>query len=65
MTTLAWQASLLVENVQLFETAEGGRRRLAAILSSTSDAVIVTDQQNCVLLLNPAAEADFFRIKRT
>ena len=59
MTTLAGQASLLVENVQLFETAEGGRRRLAAILSSTSDAVIVTDQQNCVLLLNPAAEADF------
>lgn len=59
MTTLAGQASVLLENVQLFEAAEGGRRRLAAIVASTSDAVIVTDQHNRILLLNPAAEADF------
>ncbi len=59
MATLAGQASVLVENVQLYESAEGGRRRLAAILASTSDSVIVTDQDGRVLLLNPAAEADF------
>lgn len=58
MATLAGQASVLVENVQLYEAAEGGRRRLAAILASTSDAVVVTDQESRILLLNPAAEAD-------
>ncbi len=59
LSTLASQASMLIENTQLFEAAEGGRRRLAAILASTSDAVIVTDPQDRVLLLNPAAEAAF------
>jgi PAS domain S-box-containing protein len=59
MATLAGQASVLIENAQLFEAAEGGRRRLAAILASTSDAVIVTDREDRILLLNPAAEADF------
>jgi PAS domain S-box-containing protein len=59
MTTLAGQASVLIENVQLFEAAEGGRRRLSAILASTGDAVIVTDQRARILLLNPAAEAAF------
>jgi PAS domain S-box-containing protein len=59
MATIAGQASVLIENVQLFEAAEGGRRRLATILASTSDAVIVTDREDRILLLNPAAEADF------
>ncbi len=57
MTALAGQALTLVENVQLFEAAEGGRRRLAAILASTGDVVLVTDAQNRILLANPAAEA--------
>ena len=59
ISTLAGQASVLIENVQLFEAAEGGRQRLAAILASTGDAVIVIDQEDRILLLNPAAEADF------
>jgi len=59
MTTLAGQASVLIENVQLFDTTDGDRRRLAAILASTGDAVIVTDPHDCILLLNPAAEAAF------
>ncbi|HZY45024.1 MAG TPA: ATP-binding protein, partial [Anaerolineae bacterium] len=36
-----------------------GRRRLQAVLTSTSDAVIVTDKENRVLLCNPAAEVAF------
>lgn len=59
MRTLASQASVLVENVRLFATAEGQRRRLAAVLASTSDAVIVTDQTDRVLLINPAMERAF------
>jgi PAS domain S-box-containing protein len=54
--TLASQAAVLVENARLFATAEGGRRRLAAVLASTSDAVIVTDPTDRVLLINPAME---------
>lgn len=54
--TLASQAAVLVGNAHLFATAEGGRRRLAAVLASTSDAVIVTDPTKRVLLINPAME---------
>lgn len=59
LSTLSTQAAVLVENARLFSTAESGRRRLAAVLSSTSDAVIVTDQTERILLVNPAAEKIF------
>jgi len=59
LSTLAGQAAVLVENTHLFQAAEGGRRRLAAILASTSDAVLVTDQDDRILLVNPAAERAF------
>ena len=57
--TFASQAAILVENARLFATAEGGRRRLAAVLASTSDAVIVTDPTDRILLINPAMEHVF------
>lgn len=56
LRTLAGQASVLVQNAYLFAAAEGGRRRLAAILASTTNAVLVTDQTDRVLLINPAME---------
>jgi PAS domain S-box-containing protein len=56
LRTLAGQASVLVQNAHLFTAAESGRRRLAAILASTTNAVIVTDQTDRVLYLNPAME---------
>jgi PAS domain S-box-containing protein len=59
LTTLAGQAAVSVANARLFEAAEQGRQRLAAILASTPDAVVVTDRSERVLLLNPAAEAAF------
>ncbi|MER3544710.1 MAG: hypothetical protein C4311_08935 [Chloroflexota bacterium] len=59
LTTLASQAAVVIENAQLFEAAEGGRQRLAAILASTGDAVLATDRDDRLLLINPAAEAAF------
>lgn len=59
LRTLAGHASILVHNAHLFTAAEGGRRRLAAILASTSNAVVVTDQTDRVLLVNPAMERTF------
>lgn len=57
LNTLSGQAAVLVQNAHLFAKAEGGRRRLAAVLASTSDPVIVTDPTDRVLLINPAMEA--------
>lgn len=59
LSTLSTQAAVLVENARLYATAESGRRRLAAVLASTSDAVIVTDHTERILLINPAAERIF------
>ncbi len=55
MATLAGQAALAAANARLFLNAEIGRQRLAAILASTPDPVLVTDQRDRLLLANPAA----------
>jgi PAS domain S-box-containing protein len=55
LTTIAGQAALASANSQLFANAEIGRQRLAAILNSTPDPVLVTDSQGRLLLTNPAA----------
>jgi PAS domain-containing protein len=55
MATLASQAAVAAANARLFTNAEIGRQRLAAILASTPDPVLVTDQQNRLFLANPAA----------
>ncbi len=59
LSTLSTHAALLVEKARLFQSAEGGRRRLAAILSSTTDAILVTDGEGKLLLINPAAQSVF------
>ena len=55
LTTLAGQAALAASNNHLFRSAEVGRQRLAAILASTPDPVLVIDQFDRLLLANPAA----------
>jgi PAS domain S-box-containing protein len=55
LVTLAGQAALAAANTRHYMNAEIGRQRLAAILASTPDPVLVTDQQNRLLLANPAA----------
>jgi len=54
--TLAGQAAVATSNARLFLNSEVGRRRLAAILAATPDPVLVTDDQNRLLLANPAAQ---------
>ncbi len=55
LVTLGSQAALATANVRLFLNAEIGRQRLAAILASSPDPILVTDQSNRLLLANPAA----------
>ena len=57
INALATQATLLVSNARLYANAEGGRRRLAAVLVSTSDPVVVTDPTDRIHIINPAMES--------
>lgn len=56
---LAQQAAICLENADLYTAAENERRKLAAILEGTADAVVVTDAAGRVTLLNRAAEHAF------
>jgi PAS domain S-box-containing protein len=59
LESLGRQASVLVQKSYLYTYAEGGRRRLAAVLASTSEAVIVTDQTSRIVVINRAMEDAF------
>lgn len=56
LRTLASQAALIVDNARLYATADSGWRRLAAVLASATEPVIVTDQSERVLLINRTME---------
>ncbi len=55
IVTLAGQTALAATNSSLFGKAEIGRKRLAAILASTPDPILVLDHQDKLLLTNPVA----------
>lgn len=55
MSVLAGQAALAAANARSYLNAEIGRQRLAAILASSPDPILVTDQHNNLILANPAA----------
>lgn len=54
LETLAGQAALAAANARLYVSAEIGRQRLEAVLSSTPEPVLVIDEQWKLLLMNPA-----------
>jgi PAS domain S-box-containing protein len=56
---LARQASIQIQKSYLYTYAEGGRKRLTAVLDSTSDPVIVTDPTARILRVNRATEKVF------
>lgn len=55
LSTLAGEAAMAATSARLYATAEAGRQRLEAVLASTPEPVLVTDQKARLLLLNPAA----------
>jgi PAS domain S-box-containing protein len=57
LSNVAGNAALAVANAGLYRNAEVGRQRLSAILASTPDPVLVTDQDNNLILANPAAKS--------
>jgi signal transduction histidine kinase len=49
-------AAVAIDNARLYQSVEDERHRFAAILSDTTDAIVVLDQVGQVLLFNAAAE---------
>ena len=56
LTTLTDQVTIAAENARLYTEAQRERRRVAAILHSTRDVVLLIDGADVVQLMNPAAE---------
>jgi signal transduction histidine kinase/HAMP domain-containing protein len=55
LSTLCGEIALAAASARLYATAEVGRQRLEGVLASTPEPVLVIDEQNRLLLLNPAA----------
>ncbi len=55
-STLANEAALAAANTRLYASAEVGRRRFEAVLNSAPEPVLVFDEKDRLLLLNPAAK---------
>lgn len=56
---LAARAAVAIDNARLFGETQRERRKLELILGSTADAVIVVGYDGQLLLVNPAAVANF------
>jgi adenylate cyclase len=57
--TFAQQAAIALANAQLLERTREERGKLSAVLNSTTDAVVATDEAGNLILANPAAERTF------
>ncbi|MGE5373810.1 MAG: response regulator [Bacteroidota bacterium] len=53
------QASIAVENAQLYQDMEHERQHLAAVLQSAADAILMFDAQDRLSLVNPAGQQLF------
>jgi len=59
LETLSAQIASAFERIQSFETVEQEQRRLAAVLRSAADAILVLDEQGNLILSNPAGDRLF------
>lgn len=59
LLALADQAGLAIENARLFAETISERAKLSAVITGTEDAIMVTDETDHILLLNPAARQAF------
>jgi signal transduction histidine kinase/DNA-binding response OmpR family regulator len=55
LSALADYAAIAIENARLFEAAEVERAKMEAVLRETQEVVIVTDEDDTILLCNAAA----------
>jgi two-component system, NtrC family, sensor histidine kinase KinB len=55
LSRMAAFIAVAIENARLFQQVADGRDRLAAILDSTADGILMTDMRDMVLMANPMA----------
>jgi PAS domain S-box-containing protein len=55
MTGMAAFIGVAIENARLFQQVADGRDRLAAILNSTAEGIVMTDMHGAILSVNPMA----------
>jgi two-component system phosphate regulon sensor histidine kinase PhoR len=56
VAAFATQIAIAIQNARLYQATQEQRDKLAAILTDTTDAVIVLDETGQIWLLNPAAQ---------
>jgi PAS domain S-box-containing protein len=54
LSTIAHQATISIENAWLFGRVQEERQRFAALITSMDDAVIATNKEQKIILVNPA-----------
>jgi two-component system NtrC family sensor kinase len=59
LQAMADYAAIAIENARLYSRTEAERGQLDTILKQTEDGVIVVDQENRLILMNPTARAAF------
>ena len=59
LQAIASQAAIAVENARLYIDMAREQQKLAAILKSAADAIMMFDSDSCLSMLNPAAEKLF------
>jgi signal transduction histidine kinase/DNA-binding response OmpR family regulator len=59
LQAIASQASIAVENAQLYERMAQEQGRLAAVLQGAADAIMMFEADGCLSVLNPTAEKLF------
>lgn len=59
LQAIASQAAIAVENASLYTDMAKEQQKLAAILKSAADAIMMFDSDGCLSMLNPAAEKLF------
>jgi two-component system phosphate regulon sensor histidine kinase PhoR len=61
LQAIASQAAIAIENAQLYTMVEEEQQRSAAVLRAAAGAILVLDEQNHLVLLNPAGRQLFDR----
>ena len=59
LTAIAGQAAIAVENTQLYSRVSAEQQKLLAVLQNADDAILMFDENECLSLLNSAAEKLF------
>ena len=59
LQAIASQATIAVENAQLYASVSQEQLRLTAVLQSAAHAILVFDADGCLSLFNPAGEKLF------